>query len=172
MCEWKCTQSASYTREHSISGPCQRRRKRRLSSLPPGKEPQAFTQPARGRQHRASLYLHRPPWRRHSTHSSLSSHIFPNGFLEPATRTPQNNRVSQPQPGDPLHPPQPLPRLPVWDNHLKGIIAVTASFRHQRPTKTSHAERTRIRLHPGPRQSPRPSGVSLTAPGSTGNWPL
>ena len=53
-----------------------------------------------------------------------------------------------------------------------GIIAATVWFRLRRHSKNHHAERTRIRLHSGSRQSPRPSGVSLTTPGSTGNWPL
>jgi hypothetical protein len=58
----------------------------------------------------------------------------------------------------------------MWDNHLKGSPLSRRPFAAS--PQTSHAQRTRIRLHSGSRQSPRPSGVSLTTPGSTGNWPL
>jgi hypothetical protein len=105
------------------------------SSLSSHVFPNGFSEPARRPQRRATTYLHRLPWRRHSTHSSLSSHIFPNGFLEPATRTPQNNRVSQPQAGDPLRPPQPVPRLPVWDNHVRGSSLSRRHFAASAPRK-------------------------------------
>ena len=57
----------------------------------------------RERNSQASTQRVRRPSHRYSSHSSLSSHIFPNGFFDPATSTPQNNRHLQPQPADPPH---------------------------------------------------------------------
>jgi hypothetical protein len=132
--------------------------------FPRGRNPHASTDPAR-----RSHCLHRPSYHRLSALSALSAHV----FTRLLSRRPARRRTTTVAHGSQItldtqrHPHYAgLYRIgPIRDHRCLGLYSPPA------PRKF-HAQRTRIRLHSRPRQSPRPSGVSLTAPRSTGNWPL